>query len=96
MGGWSKNSKGEVTYLIDLTCEQCHKPFVATRRDAKFCSPNCRKASHRKADSINALAKQIMWEIKRLKEMSEKEENLRAKWVAQKQMKLIKDEISRL
>lgn len=96
MSGWFRNPEGRVVYLIDLHCEQCHKKFEATRRDTKFCSANCRKASHRKAEAINDLAKQIMREIKRLKDMSEKEENLRAKWTAQKQMKLIKDEISRL
>lgn len=96
MSGWTKNAKGKSVYMIDLTCEQCGKKFEAARRDAKFCSPNCRKNNQRKADSINDLAKQIMRDVKRLKDMSEKEQNLRAKWVAQKQMKLIKDEISRL
>lgn len=32
-----------------LTCNGCGKEFTARRADARFCSPRCRTASHRKA-----------------------------------------------
>jgi hypothetical protein len=31
----------------DSICQYCHRPFRAKRIDAKYCSDNCRKSSHR-------------------------------------------------
>lgn len=31
----------------ERTCEQCGKPFSASRRHARFCSDNCRSRKHR-------------------------------------------------
>ena len=28
-------------------CANCHQPFLASRRDARYCSATCRKAAHR-------------------------------------------------
>ena len=36
-------SEGEVQHSEDLrTCQQCGKPFKATRSDARYCSGACR------------------------------------------------------
>lgn len=34
-------------------CQQCQKPFYATRKDAKFCGVNCRMQFHRIAKAGN-------------------------------------------
>lgn len=32
-----------------LTCENCNRPFFASRRDALTCSTSCRVTRHRRA-----------------------------------------------
>lgn len=97
MGGWTRNAKGQVVYMIDLHCEQCHKPFVATRRDAKFCSVNCRKSNQRKIETIAQIAKEILWRVERLNTLAaDTNKDLREKWSAQKHLKSVRDEINRI
>jgi len=46
-----------------LRCLQCGKEFEAARRDAKFCSPVCRKASARRKAQLKRAADIALQEI---------------------------------
>lgn len=36
-----------VRFYSTRLCDKCHRPFKAARKDAKFCSPACRKRASR-------------------------------------------------
>jgi hypothetical protein len=42
-----------------VTCERCGSPFAPRRADARFCSPKCRVASHRKGAPSSTQTKGI-------------------------------------
>lgn len=71
-------------------CEQCGRSFDATRADAKFCGVNCRKASQRKLKNIEKLARNIIALQDQLRAMTTSDD-LRTKWAAQKQIKLVRE-----
>jgi hypothetical protein len=43
-----------VPSVTRVTCERCGSPFAPRRADARFCSPKCRVASHRKGAPSSA------------------------------------------
>lgn len=38
-----------------MHCQTCSKEFTSTRKDAKYCSPKCRLAFHRKSETDNII-----------------------------------------
>lgn len=53
-------------------CQYCHKEFPSKRSDAKFCTPNHRKAWSRRKDQIENARQVIEREIGYIKRMTEK------------------------
>lgn len=39
--------------MHSMTCKTCNTTFTATRSDAKFCSPKCRKKYNRNIDRLD-------------------------------------------
>lgn len=60
----------------DLECKHCSKPFYSSRSHAKFCSPNCRKASSRRASRIRRDASRIRNWIDLLRRIAGDDEKL--------------------
>lgn len=54
-------------YKSRLKCQQCGNDFFASRLDAKYCSPNCRKAASRRKASIERTGANIIASIEALK-----------------------------
>lgn len=59
-----------------LNCFQCGKPFDATRRDAKFCSSVCRKASARRKEQITHAANIAVSQIAYIRRMAREYQDL--------------------
>lgn len=57
------------TFGFGLTCLQCGDGFVAKRRDAKFCSALCRKASSRRREQIERAANYALREIETIRRL---------------------------
>lgn len=60
----------------DLECKHCGKQFYSGRSHAKFCSPNCRKASSRRASRIKRDASKIRSWIDVLRRIAGDDEKL--------------------
>lgn len=97
MSRWITDAKGNSVQLKDIQCQQCHKMFEATRFDAKFCGANCRKKNERKLKGIDDLARDILRLNERLNAMAtDANQDLRSKWAAQKALKRVRDELTRI
>lgn len=59
-------------YNYTMTCEQCGATFRAQRSDAKYCSPNCRKAASRRKESIERTGNRIIQDLSSLNRDREK------------------------
>lgn len=54
--------------MWNLTCESCGQKFIATRNDAKHCSPKCRKKASRQKKKLEDNFRSILWWIDQLEE----------------------------
>lgn len=50
-------------YKSKLKCQHCGEDFFAGRRDAKYCSANCRKAASRRKESVERTGANIIASI---------------------------------
>lgn len=55
------------------TCQQCGQPFKSSRRDAKYCSPKCRKQVNLTKKKIDDLGRQVLASIHVLDDYCEQE-----------------------
>ena len=85
----ANNGNYKRQYDIQVTCEACHKPFTASRSDAKFCSPVCRKAQARQLAEIERMGAQVLALLLNLERFN-KDKNSRLSWAAGKQIGRIK------
>lgn len=35
--------------MLEMTCETCHRKFIASRRSQRFCKPSCRQKNYRRS-----------------------------------------------
>lgn len=61
---------------VACTCDQCGHTFYASRHDAKFCSPICRKAASRRKEQMKRMADHAISQINSIKRYAEKFEGL--------------------
>ena len=55
-----------------LTCLQCQHNFTAKRRDAKYCSVNCRKAAARRTVQLQRAADKAIAEIASIRQQAQR------------------------